>query len=852
MVLIADAKQVGAEENLLPNGTFERGAWSWEIETGGVNRVSFAKGAARSGAMCARFEFTGRRWLWLDLTVDASARLPVRSGKVVKLAFFAKWLSGDNCISAGFNTRGRDDRAWLGGRDHIAITRIPKDGRWHRVEMFLLAPGFDEKRACLQLKVGAHSDIGIGKESFLVDDMTMQLCEALHRLRVRFEDGTPQDGWGTNLFRIAVFVNDAKRPLVQFRPCSPMEHAFLVEDAGALTWEHEGAGVRAADGKARFVYEVPIPCADLNKVTVETEMGATFLMRVAVDDFPFVVACRAPKPVHSQKNCRTRRVQVLTFDRIGALLVADCESRDGAISLSLISRARLARGHRLVWTVDGRAVDEVALPTVPGGGAVRLRFRCERLRASESWLVPVGARILNAAGVEVAVTRGRLSVFNLPLLQRRLAQLERQRAKLATLLRKASERQIRNYDADIVLTALKCYPSYIKDDFEHGELERAIVALDYLWRSARGAVRDVSHALERGETQPPKPKVSLLRLQVRTGGFYQGDQPVLLVGPMRDRISVDELQTIADFGFNAVELVVAPAWDSPKDYEYYARFLEVAAQRNIAVYVLLSAHYFPKWWAEKYPEITRCGEFCMPWCISSPNLRKLLKAWYERIIPFLRDKPAVLSYCLANEPHYIDTGYCDLCKAKFREWLRKRYGTIAALNERWRVHFASFAQVQPITKRRDNPAAYYDWFRFNDYRMTEFFRWERDVVKRLDPRTPIHNELMAWRAFVKQNDGIDFEDQLLLVSDLNGCDGGTRWLPRGRYAMDWLNGQAMPYDLMRSIAPDRPVFNSEWHIVTQDDVRIPSAYMRATAWHAAIHGQAGATIWVWLRRYPRQ
>ncbi|HID07097.1 MAG TPA: hypothetical protein EYP10_08100, partial [Armatimonadetes bacterium] len=464
----------------------------------------------------------------------------------------------------------------------------------------------------------------------------------------------------------------------------------------------------------------------------------------------------------------------------------------------------------------------------------------------------MSACISNAAGVEVSATRGRLSIFNPRLLQRRLSQLEQQSAKLATLLRKASERQIHNYDADIVLTALKCYPSYIKDDFERGELERVIVALDYLWRSAREAIRDVSYALERGETQPPQPKVSVLRPQIRNGSFYQGDQPILLIGPMRDRIRVSELQTIADFGFNAVELVVAPAWDSPKDYEYYARFLEVAKQRNIAVYVLLSAHYFPKWWAKKYPEITHCGEFCMPWCISSPNLRKLLKAWFERIIPFLRDKPAVLSYCLANEPHYIDTGYCDLCKAKFREWLRKRYRTVEALNKRWRTHFTSFEQVQPITKRRDNPAAYYDWFCFNNYRLTEFFRWERSIIKRLDPRTPIHNELMAWHAFATLNDGIDFEDQLLLVSDLNGCDGGTRWLPRGRYAMDWLNGQAMPYDLMRSIAPSRPIFNSEWHIVTQDDVRIPSAYMRATAWHAAIHGQGGATIWVWLRRYPRQ
>ena len=31
--------------------------------------------------------------------------------------------------------------------------------------------------------------------------------------------------------------------------------------------------------------------------------------------------------------------------------------------------------------------------------------------------------------------------------------------------------------------------------------------------------------------------------------------------------------------------------------------------------------------------------------------------------------------------------YCDNCQNKFREWLKKRYGTVEELNKRWSLAF---------------------------------------------------------------------------------------------------------------------------------------------------------------------
>ena len=850
-----------AQENLLPNGDFERWAEGWSLETGragvdvgGPNRISWPTGVARSGDRCARFDFTGKTWLWLDASVEVSARLPLKPADAVELVFWGKWLSGDNRVSAGFNFRGKTDGAWGGGRDHLALATIPKDGKWHRIEMSLVAPWFDAETTCIQLKLGAHSDIHIKRESFLVDDLSMRVVAPAHRLRLRFEDGTPEDGWGTNLHSVALFVNDASTPSISFECDTAQEKAFLVEDKSSFTWEGT-AHVRVVDAKHYCVYELPVHTKDLTKLTVETEMFGTFLMRLSLDNGLFVVGCRAQKPIQSAQNRRTRRLHVLPLSGRDGLVLSDGKLVQGIVRSSLALDERLPEGSRAQWLAGIKEGGKTPIPAPRDGvAALELRIEDTALAAQDQWLVPVTLRINGRDGTEIARTDGAISVPNAPLLAKRLSELEEQKRQLTDLLGKATAAGVATHDADIVLAGLKRYPAFVQEDFDNAKIHQAAAGLEALASATRATIAALKTSLEAGEKDTAPAMPSVLGLEVRDGGLYQGDRPVFLIGPMRDRIRLEELETIAELGFNAVELVVAPRWDSPEDYQYYGDFLDLCAKRNIAAYVLLSSHYFPKSWFDEHPEMAQCKDFCLPWCICSPHLRVYLEEWYDKIIPFLRDKPAVFSYCLANEPHYINTGYCDVCKAAFRKWLGERYATIEALNERWGTQLADFAQIKPVKQReKDNAAAYYDWWQLNDWRMGDLFRWERKVVKALDPRTPIHNESMAWLALSSRNDGLDFEDQAAL-SDIHGCDGGTRWRGSGgKYAIDWLSGQSLPYDLMKSISPDQPIFNSEWHIVTQsaavteENARIPPEYMRATAWLAALHGQAGATIWVWSR-----
>jgi len=859
LVFAAVGARAGAAEDLLPNGDFEHGGRGWQVETGRTatdpdrpNQVSWPTGMARTGQRCARFDFSGQGWLWLDPDVPLCAALELGPQQTVRVSFWARWLSGDNRISAGFNLRGRADGAWFGGRDDLAAAAIPRDGRWGRIEMLLDTPWFDPAVACAQLKLGAHAGIDVRAESFLLDDLEMQVVPPAHRLRLKFGDGTPEDGWGANLIRVGLWVDGRTEARVAFKCNTPEERTYLTLNQGSGVWQ-DGAHVRVADRNAAFAYELPITEPRPEKLIVEAELFGMYLMHAALDDGPFLPVARAPKPILRPRDAQRCRVQLLPMQEGAAFIASDARPRNGVLTVSLAPGRDWPAGTQLEWSVDRRSLGAAAIPSqARRSGTAQFQLDCAQMASDKRWRLPVRFTVRDAAGGALAETRAALNVPNVPRFGGTLSELSSYARDLDRLLQEAARARTEPHDADIVLTALQCYPAYIEDDFQCGKMTRATAALDFLSAAADGAVRAVKASLAARERAGGWAMPSVLRLAPRRGSLYQGPQPVFLVGPMRDRITPEELRTIARFGFNAVELVAAPAWDAPADYGYYREFLDVCARENLAAYVMLSAHYFPNSWIKAHPEIGRCGRDSMSWCISSPAFRDRIEAWYERIIPFLRERPAVFSYCLANEPRYIDTGYCELCKDRFREWLRGRHGTLDALNRRWRTQLGAFAQAEPV-KTRDarNPAPYYDWYRFNEHRMADLFQWERSVIKRLDKRTPIHNESGTRLALWSLNDGLDFEDQAA-ISDIHGCDDGTKWRDAGPYAIEWLPGQALPYDLMKSIAPAMPIFNSEWHVATHASPSAPPEYMRATAWLATLHGQAGATIWAWLRAFPDQ
>ena len=66
-----------------------------------------------------------------------------------------------------------------------------------------------------------------------------------------------------------------------------------------------------------------------------------------------------------------------------------------------------------------------------------------------------------------------------------------------------------------------------------------------------------------------------------------------------------------------------------------------------------------------------------------------------------------------NEAGKLGFCYCPHTLARFREWLREKYGTLAALNATWQLNHAHWDEVEP--PRREEPLApFIDWRYFMD------------------------------------------------------------------------------------------------------------------------------------------
>jgi beta-galactosidase len=113
---------------------------------------------------------------------------------------------------------------------------------------------------------------------------------------------------------------------------------------------------------------------------------------------------------------------------------------------------------------------------------------------------------------------------------------------------------------------------------------------------------------------------------------------------------------------------------------------------------------------------------------------------------------------------HINNEYCtfdhgDEAAARFRGWLRDRYGTLDALNTAWGTAFWSQAYdtwdgILPPRRAHymKNPAHVLDFRRFTSDMLLECFLAERDIVRRHTPHTPVTTNFMplwqgqdAWR-----------------------------------------------------------------------------------------------------------
>jgi Beta-galactosidase/Beta-galactosidase trimerisation domain len=403
-------------------------------------------------------------------------------------------------------------------------------------------------------------------------------------------------------------------------------------------------------------------------------------------------------------------------------------------------------------------------------------------------------------------------------------------------------------DARVVESFLR----YVREDLaenQPGHQLRGLKGAAYIDRLCLDALKDDAvreAAVPRYHTAP---------WTIGAGAFWQDNRPVYFTGAGHFGQVRQDIPILSDYGLNMIQIEMGPANGLPTpdtvDLEAIrqnvVQWLDKAAAHNVAVNLLISPHYFPKWAFDADPAHAKCGEGFLKFCIEAPNTRVVMEKWLDALMPLIAHHPALHSICLSNEPQY--KGRCAYERAAFQAWLKAKWGSIGKVNEAYGTRFQRFEDIE-LPQDTSHYGLYFDRWRFNQERFVAFHEMLRDRIHRYAPDLPVHVKVMS-QAFEDPGRfevGIDYE-RFTQLDRIAGNDGGTAFVGerRGEYACEWQT-ITMNYTLQHSVAPDSPIFNSENHIIGDGDTRyIPESYIRTVYWQEAVHGQGATTTWVWDR-----
>lgn len=323
------------------------------------------------------------------------------------------------------------------------------------------------------------------------------------------------------------------------------------------------------------------------------------------------------------------------------------------------------------------------------------------------------------------------------------------------------------------------------------------------------------------------------------GGDYNPDQ-------WPEEIWKEDMRLFHEAGVNLVTLPVfswaklEPA-EGVYEFGWLDRVMDLLAENGIYACLATSTAAQPAWMSKKYPEMLPVDENGrrrthgkrVNFCPNSPDYRRLAADMARRLAERYKDHPALLIWHVANE--YGTYCYCDTCAAAFREWVRKRYGTIEEVNRRWNLAFwdhtiYDWDEIVVPSELNDDNKWYQeiglDYTRFMTESSLGCYLAEYNEIKKITPDIPITTNISG---FIKKLDQFRFAECL----DVVGWDNYPS-------PLDDSSTVALKHDLMRSLKNGDPYLLVEQSPNQQNwqpynKLKRPGE-VRMLSWQAVAHG----------------
>jgi beta-galactosidase len=272
-------------------------------------------------------------------------------------------------------------------------------------------------------------------------------------------------------------------------------------------------------------------------------------------------------------------------------------------------------------------------------------------------------------------------------------------------------------------------------------------------------------------------------------------------------------KTAAQMGVNIFRhwFMWASIENSPGQYDWrdYDRMVELEAQNHIKVVIAEIVSGAPEWMWDKYPQARHVGSDgsvtypavgassatgSAPLCLDNEDVRGQAEKFLTALVERYRDSPATLGYDVWNEGG-VQECYCPATQAKFREWLKAKYGTIEALGRAWRRYsFGDWESVHPPHGNGGYPDSL-DWLAFRRDDAIRLLRWRTELIRRLDKR----NKITA------HGTGALTDIEWRTAADVDSY--GYTWVASRHGNAPWMQFQAA--DLVRGASRAKPFWHAE-------------------------------------------
>ncbi|ANC32956.1 beta-galactosidase [Isoptericola dokdonensis] len=242
-----------------------------------------------------------------------------------------------------------------------------------------------------------------------------------------------------------------------------------------------------------------------------------------------------------------------------------------------------------------------------------------------------------------------------------------------------------------------------------------------------------------------------------------------------------------------------------RDFAWLDEVLDVLHAAGVAVDLATPTASPPAWLGHRHPDTLPVDVDGVRLVAGSRNhFSPASQVYRDHALAITRDlvaryagHPAVRMWHVGNELGQVCFG--DESAARFRDWLRARYGTVERLNAAWGTAFwsqayGSFDEILPPRRMvyHVNPTQALDFRRYSSDLLLDLYREQRDVIRAADPDVPVTTNFMGFFPLV---DYWSWAGDLDVVADDQYPDPGDPHAPAD---------SALVQDLMRSLGGGDP------------------------------------------------